>query len=163
MSSLEPLCVCVQSFEPKRNTKNPRNSHSALYTFAGTQQRNRCSTFRVRRNQTIYWKEGLLVTFQGGYLRSVHSKRGNWVHTHVGAIPQADMMACVGFFFFQCGVVRYQLEEEEERRHQDHLSVRHEGFLRHGVHHRPRSQPDRAVVPRSVHGSVDLGDYPPVF
>lgn len=67
--------VSVQAFEPKRNTKNPRNSHSALYTFAGTQQKNRCSTFRVRRNQTIYWKEGLLVTFQGGYLRCVHSKR----------------------------------------------------------------------------------------
>lgn len=151
------VCVCVQSFEPKRNTKNPRNSHSALYTFAGTQQKNRCSTFRVRRNQTIYWKEGLLVTFQGGYLRSVHNKRGNWVHTLTCTCaqtlmrrlrqrcrsnsPRTHMMASVGFFF-QCGIVRYQLEEEEEWRHQDHLSVRHERFLRHGVHHRPRSQPD---------------------
>lgn len=62
--------VFPQSFEPKRNTKNPRSKHSAIYTFAGTQQRNRCSTFRVRRSQTIYWKEGLLVTFEGGYLRS---------------------------------------------------------------------------------------------
>lgn len=41
-----------------------------IYSFVGTQQRNRCSTFRVRRSQTIYWKEGLLVTFDGGYLRS---------------------------------------------------------------------------------------------
>lgn len=57
---------------------------------------------------------------------------------------------------FQCGVIGYLLEEEEERRHQDHLSVRREGLLCHGLHHRPRSQPDGTVVPRSVHGSVDL-------
>ncbi|XP_029701634.1 leucine-rich repeat serine/threonine-protein kinase 1-like isoform X2 [Takifugu rubripes] len=83
----------LQSFEPKRNTKNPRNSHSALYTFAGTQQRNRCSTFRVRRNQTIYWKEGLLVTFQGGYL-SVESSDISWRRKKSGGIKiicQSDM------------------------------------------------------------------------
>lgn len=62
--------VLMQSFEPKRNTRSQCNRNSVIYSFAGTQQRNRCSTFRVRRSQTIYWKEGLLVTFDGGYLRS---------------------------------------------------------------------------------------------
>ena len=59
----------AQSFEPKRNTRAQRSRNSVIYSFTGTQQRNRCSTFRVRRSQTIYWKEGLLVTFDGGYLR----------------------------------------------------------------------------------------------
>lgn len=59
----------VQSFEPKKNTRNHRSKNSLVYNFAGNQHKNRCSTFRVRRSQTIYWKEGLLVTFDGGYLR----------------------------------------------------------------------------------------------
>ena len=59
-----------QSFETKQwGLKAPGGRASVVYSFAGGQQRNRCSTFRVRRNQTIYWKEGLLVTFGGGYLR----------------------------------------------------------------------------------------------
>ncbi|KAJ8393816.1 hypothetical protein AAFF_G00057310 [Aldrovandia affinis] len=40
-----------------------------IYGFAETQQRSHCRTFRVRRSQTIYWKEGLLVTFDWGFLR----------------------------------------------------------------------------------------------
>lgn len=56
-----------QLFETKKNTKN-RHRKVTIYSFAGN-QRNRCSTFRVKRNQTIYWQEGLLVTFDGGYLR----------------------------------------------------------------------------------------------
>ncbi|KAI4891043.1 hypothetical protein NFI96_008638 [Prochilodus magdalenae] len=59
----------LQAFESKRGTRSPRNRSAVIYSFAGSQQRNRCSTFRVRRSQTIYWKEGLLVTFDGGYLR----------------------------------------------------------------------------------------------
>lgn len=61
----------MQAFETKKNTKSHRNRGTVIYSFAGNQhqQRNRCSTFRVRRNQTIYWKEGLQVTFDGGYLR----------------------------------------------------------------------------------------------
>ncbi|XP_073683577.1 leucine-rich repeat serine/threonine-protein kinase 1-like [Garra rufa] len=61
----------VQAFETKKPTKNQRSRRTVIYSFAGNQQRNRCSTFRVRRSQTIYWKEGLLVTFDGGYLRLV--------------------------------------------------------------------------------------------
>uniref|UniRef100_H3CMJ3 non-specific serine/threonine protein kinase n=1 Tax=Tetraodon nigroviridis TaxID=99883 RepID=H3CMJ3_TETNG len=83
----------LQSFEPKRYTKNARSKPSALYTFAGTQQKNRCSTFRVRRSQTIYWKEGLLVTFDGGYL-SVESSDICWKRKKSGGIRiicQSDM------------------------------------------------------------------------
>nr|XP_046247302.1 leucine-rich repeat serine/threonine-protein kinase 1 isoform X2 [Scatophagus argus] len=75
----------LQSFEPKRNTRNQRNRNSVIYSFAGTQQRSRCSTFRVRRSQTIYWKEGLLVTFDGGYL-SVESSDVNWKRKKSGGI-----------------------------------------------------------------------------
>ncbi|XP_062246581.1 leucine-rich repeat serine/threonine-protein kinase 1 isoform X1 [Platichthys flesus] len=75
----------LQSFEPKRNTRAQRSRNSVIYSFAGTQQRNRCSTFRVRRSQTIYWKEGLLVTFDGGYL-SVESSDVNWKRKKSGGI-----------------------------------------------------------------------------
>ncbi|KAM9317959.1 leucine-rich repeat serine/threonine-protein kinase 1 [Pholidichthys leucotaenia] len=76
----------LQSFETK--TKSARNQHrrsSVIYNFAGSQQRNRCSTFRVRRSQTIYWREGLLVTFDGGYL-SVESSDVNWKKKKSGGI-----------------------------------------------------------------------------
>ncbi|TKS70402.1 Leucine-rich repeat serine/threonine-protein kinase 1 [Collichthys lucidus] len=75
----------LQSFEPKRNNRSQRSRNSVIYSFAGTQQRNRCSTFRVRRSQTIYWKEGLLVTFDGGYL-SVESSDVNWKRKKSGGI-----------------------------------------------------------------------------
>uniref|UniRef100_A0A8C2ES60 non-specific serine/threonine protein kinase n=1 Tax=Cyprinus carpio TaxID=7962 RepID=A0A8C2ES60_CYPCA len=75
----------VQAFETKKVTKNPRNHSTVIYSFAGNQQRNRCSTFRVRRSQTIYWKEGLLVTFDGGYL-SVESSDLNWKKKKSGGI-----------------------------------------------------------------------------
>ncbi|KAF0043650.1 hypothetical protein F2P81_004987 [Scophthalmus maximus] len=75
----------LQSFEPKRTTRGQRSRSSVIYSFAGTQQRNRCSTFRVRRSQTIYWKEGLLVTFDGGYL-SVESSDVNWKRKKSGGI-----------------------------------------------------------------------------
>ncbi|XP_070704804.1 leucine-rich repeat serine/threonine-protein kinase 1 [Pempheris klunzingeri] len=75
----------LQSFEPQKNTRSQRNRNSVIYSFAGTQQRNRCSTFRVRRSQTIYWKEGLLVTFDGGYL-SVESSDVNWKRKKSGGI-----------------------------------------------------------------------------
>ncbi|XP_067454140.1 leucine-rich repeat serine/threonine-protein kinase 1 isoform X1 [Thunnus thynnus] len=75
----------LQSFEPKRNTRSQCSRNSVIYSFAGTQQRNRCSTFRVRRSQTVYWKEGLLVTFDGGYL-SVESSDVNWKRKKSGGI-----------------------------------------------------------------------------
>lgn len=58
------------------------------------------------------------------------------------------------FVSLQRGVIRCQLEEEEEWRHKDHLPVRDERFLCHGLHHRPCQLSDRAVVPWSVHCSV---------
>ncbi|CAH2274383.1 leucine-rich repeat serine threonine- kinase 1 [Pelobates cultripes] len=73
----------LQLFENKKNTK-PRNRKSVVYSFTGS-QRNRCSTFRVKRNQTIYWQEGLLVTFEGGYL-SVESSDVNWKKKKSGGI-----------------------------------------------------------------------------
>ncbi|XP_067105188.1 leucine-rich repeat serine/threonine-protein kinase 1 isoform X1 [Osmerus mordax] len=75
----------LQSFEPKRNPRSGRGRNTVIYSFAGTQQRSRCSTFRVRRSQTIYWKEGLLVTFDGGYL-SVESSDVNWKRKKSGGI-----------------------------------------------------------------------------
>ncbi|XP_028999543.1 leucine-rich repeat serine/threonine-protein kinase 1 isoform X2 [Betta splendens] len=72
-------------FEPKKNTRNQHSRNSVIYSFAGIQPRNRCSTFRVRRSQTIYWKEGLLVTFDGGYL-SVESSDVNWKKKKSGGI-----------------------------------------------------------------------------
>ncbi|MGH0161716.1 UNVERIFIED_CONTAM: hypothetical protein FKN15_041666 [Acipenser sinensis] len=75
----------LQSFETKKNTKSVRNRQTIIYSFAGNQQRNRCSTFRVRRSQTIYWKEGLLVTFDGSYL-SVESSDLNWKKKKSGGI-----------------------------------------------------------------------------
>uniref|UniRef100_A0AAR2LAM3 non-specific serine/threonine protein kinase n=1 Tax=Pygocentrus nattereri TaxID=42514 RepID=A0AAR2LAM3_PYGNA len=75
----------VQAFESKRGSRSPRNRSTIIYSFAGSQQRNRCSTFRVRRSQTIYWKEGLLVTFDGGYL-SVESSDLNWKKKKSGGI-----------------------------------------------------------------------------
>uniref|UniRef100_UPI0037E88571 leucine-rich repeat serine/threonine-protein kinase 1 n=1 Tax=Semicossyphus pulcher TaxID=241346 RepID=UPI0037E88571 len=75
----------LQSFEPKRNARNKCSRSSAIHGFAGSQQRNRCSTFRVRRSKTIYWKEGLLVTFDGGYL-SVDSSDVNWKRKKSGGI-----------------------------------------------------------------------------
>uniref|UniRef100_A0A667WS42 non-specific serine/threonine protein kinase n=1 Tax=Myripristis murdjan TaxID=586833 RepID=A0A667WS42_9TELE len=75
----------LQSFETKRNTRSQCSRSSVIYSFAGAQQRNRCSTFRVRRSQTIYWKEGLLVTFDGGYL-SVESSDVNWKRKKSGGI-----------------------------------------------------------------------------
>ncbi|KAM8762163.1 leucine-rich repeat serine/threonine-protein kinase 1 [Acanthopagrus schlegelii] len=75
----------LQSFEPKKNTRSQSSRNSVIYSFAGSQQRNRCSTFRVRRSKTIYWKEGLLVTFDGGYL-SVESSVVNWKRKKSGGI-----------------------------------------------------------------------------
>ncbi|XP_029977672.1 leucine-rich repeat serine/threonine-protein kinase 1-like isoform X3 [Sphaeramia orbicularis] len=75
----------LQLFEPKRNARRTCNRNSVIYNFTGAQQRNRCSTFRVRRSQTIYWKEGLLVTFDGGYL-SVESSDVNWKRKKSGGI-----------------------------------------------------------------------------
>ncbi|XP_049321416.1 leucine-rich repeat serine/threonine-protein kinase 1 isoform X2 [Astyanax mexicanus] len=75
----------LQAFETKRGSRSPRSRNTVIYSFAGNQQRNRCSTFRVRRSQTIYWKEGLLVTFDGGYL-SVESSDLNWKKKKSGGI-----------------------------------------------------------------------------
>ncbi|XP_039215029.1 leucine-rich repeat serine/threonine-protein kinase 1 isoform X3 [Crotalus tigris] len=73
----------LQFFENKRVTKN-RNKSSVIYSFTGI-QRNRCSTFRVKRNHTIYWQEGLFVSFDGGYL-SVESSDVNWKKKKSGGI-----------------------------------------------------------------------------
>ncbi|XP_069567536.1 leucine-rich repeat serine/threonine-protein kinase 1 [Brachyistius frenatus] len=76
----------LQSLELKtKHTRIQHSRNSVIYSFAGSQQRNRCSTFRVRRSQTIYWKEGLLVTFDGGYL-SVESSDVNWKRKKSGGI-----------------------------------------------------------------------------
>ncbi|XP_062868607.1 leucine-rich repeat serine/threonine-protein kinase 1 isoform X2 [Trichomycterus rosablanca] len=75
----------LQAFETKRGVRNPRSRNTVIYSFTGNQQKNRCSTFRVRRSQTIYWKEGLLVTFEGGYL-SVESSDLNWKKKKSGGI-----------------------------------------------------------------------------
>ncbi|XP_012588205.1 PREDICTED: leucine-rich repeat serine/threonine-protein kinase 1 isoform X2 [Condylura cristata] len=73
----------LQLFENKKNTRS-RHRKVTIYSFTGN-QRNRCSTFRVKRNQTIYWQEGLLVTFDGGYL-SVESSDVNWKKKKSGGI-----------------------------------------------------------------------------
>ncbi|XP_006872218.1 PREDICTED: leucine-rich repeat serine/threonine-protein kinase 1 [Chrysochloris asiatica] len=73
----------LQLFQNKKNTRS-RNRRVTIYSFTGN-QRNRCSTFRVKRNQTIYWQEGLLVTFDGGYL-SVESSDVNWKKKKSGGI-----------------------------------------------------------------------------
>lgn len=73
----------LQLFENKKNTKS-RHRKVAIYSFTGN-QRSRCSTFRVKRNQTVYWQEGLLVTFDGGYL-SVESSDVNWKKKKSGGI-----------------------------------------------------------------------------
>uniref|UniRef100_A0A8C7ANZ7 Leucine-rich repeat serine/threonine-protein kinase 1 n=1 Tax=Neovison vison TaxID=452646 RepID=A0A8C7ANZ7_NEOVI len=73
----------LQLFENRKNTKS-RHRKVTIYSFTGS-QRNRCSTFRVKRNQTIYWQEGLLVTFDGGYL-SVESSDVNWKKKKSGGI-----------------------------------------------------------------------------
>ncbi|XP_038602280.1 leucine-rich repeat serine/threonine-protein kinase 1 isoform X2 [Tachyglossus aculeatus] len=72
----------LQLFENKKNKS--RNRKVTIYSFTGN-QRNRCSTFRVKRNQTVYWQEGLLVTFDGGYL-SVESSDVNWKKKKSGGI-----------------------------------------------------------------------------
>uniref|UniRef100_A0A452VJN2 non-specific serine/threonine protein kinase n=1 Tax=Ursus maritimus TaxID=29073 RepID=A0A452VJN2_URSMA len=73
----------LQLFENRKSTKS-RHRKVTIYSFTGS-QRNRCSTFRVKRNQTIYWQEGLLVTFDGGYL-SVESSDVNWKKKKSGGI-----------------------------------------------------------------------------
>uniref|UniRef100_A0A3Q2CNU6 non-specific serine/threonine protein kinase n=1 Tax=Cyprinodon variegatus TaxID=28743 RepID=A0A3Q2CNU6_CYPVA len=77
------MLISLTEMDLQRRSKNRRSS--LIYSFAGSQQRNRCSTFRVRRSQTIYWKEGLLVTFDGGYL-SVESSDVNWKKIKSGGI-----------------------------------------------------------------------------
>uniref|UniRef100_UPI00398E8825 leucine-rich repeat serine/threonine-protein kinase 1 n=1 Tax=Pristiophorus japonicus TaxID=55135 RepID=UPI00398E8825 len=67
----------AQLFENEKNPKRGRANRSSLYSFTRSQRRNRCSTFRVRRNQTIYWQEGLQVNYEGGCL-SVESSEVNW-------------------------------------------------------------------------------------
>uniref|UniRef100_A0A8B9NVW3 non-specific serine/threonine protein kinase n=1 Tax=Apteryx owenii TaxID=8824 RepID=A0A8B9NVW3_APTOW len=73
----------LQLFENKKNTKT-RSKKVTIYSFTGT-QRNRCSTFRVKRTHTVYWQEGLFVTFDGGYL-SVESSDVNWKKKKSGGI-----------------------------------------------------------------------------
>ncbi|XP_061669400.1 leucine-rich repeat serine/threonine-protein kinase 1 isoform X2 [Syngnathoides biaculeatus] len=74
----------LQSSEANRGARRGRTS-SAFYNFGGGGPRNRCSTFRVRRRQTVYWREGLLVTFDGGYL-SVESADVNWKEKKSGGV-----------------------------------------------------------------------------
>ncbi|XP_032906424.1 leucine-rich repeat serine/threonine-protein kinase 1 [Amblyraja radiata] len=67
----------AQLVENEKNVKRYRGSLASVYSFTGTRRRNRCSTFRVKRNQTIYWQEGLQLTYMGGCL-SVESSEMNW-------------------------------------------------------------------------------------
>uniref|UniRef100_A0A3B4B653 Uncharacterized protein n=1 Tax=Periophthalmus magnuspinnatus TaxID=409849 RepID=A0A3B4B653_9GOBI len=73
-----------QSFEPHRHAPKASSRASVMYSFAGALQRSRCSTFRVRRRQTVYWREGLLVTFHGGHL--VESAEVDWKRKKSGGI-----------------------------------------------------------------------------
>ncbi|KAJ0056500.1 hypothetical protein NL108_008347, partial [Boleophthalmus pectinirostris] len=75
----------LQSFEPHRHSPKSSSRGSVMYSFAGALQRSRCSTFRVRRRQTVYWREGLLVTFHGGHL-SVESAEVDWKRKKSGGI-----------------------------------------------------------------------------
>ncbi|XP_033847563.1 leucine-rich repeat serine/threonine-protein kinase 1 isoform X2 [Periophthalmus magnuspinnatus] len=75
----------LQSFEPHRHAPKASSRASVMYSFAGALQRSRCSTFRVRRRQTVYWREGLLVTFHGGHL-SVESAEVDWKRKKSGGI-----------------------------------------------------------------------------
>ncbi|XP_076879110.1 leucine-rich repeat serine/threonine-protein kinase 1 isoform X2 [Brachyhypopomus gauderio] len=75
----------LQAFDGKKGSRSPRCRSTVMYSFTRSQPRSRCSTFRVRRSQTIYWKEGLLVTFDGGYL-SVESSDLNWKKSKSGGI-----------------------------------------------------------------------------
>lgn len=76
------------------------------------------------------------------------------LHHHLNCENILTLRELHVFASLQRGVIRRQLEEEEEWRHKDHLSVGDEGFLCHGLHHRPRQLSDRAVVPWSVLYSV---------
>ncbi|XP_060709344.1 leucine-rich repeat serine/threonine-protein kinase 1 isoform X1 [Hemiscyllium ocellatum] len=67
----------AQLFENEKNPRRGRTNRASVYSFTRSQRRNRCSTFRVRRNQTIYWQEGLQVNYDGGFL-SVESSDVNW-------------------------------------------------------------------------------------
>ncbi|XP_078386621.1 leucine-rich repeat serine/threonine-protein kinase 1 [Cetorhinus maximus] len=67
----------AQLFENEKNPKRGRVNRTSVYSFTRSHRRNRCSTFRVRRNQTIYWQEGLQVNYDGGFL-SVESSEVNW-------------------------------------------------------------------------------------
>ncbi|XP_051896567.1 leucine-rich repeat serine/threonine-protein kinase 1 isoform X2 [Pristis pectinata] len=67
----------AQLIENEKNPKRGRGNRASVYSFTGSQRRNRCSTFRVRRNQTIYWQEGLQLNYDGGCL-SVESSEVNW-------------------------------------------------------------------------------------
>ncbi|XP_054590342.2 leucine-rich repeat serine/threonine-protein kinase 1 isoform X2 [Nothobranchius furzeri] len=73
------------SYPSIKTAKSKHHSQSAIYSFVGHEKKSRCSTFRVRRSQTIYWKEGLLVTFDGGYF-SVESSEVNWKRTKSGGM-----------------------------------------------------------------------------
>ncbi|XP_069767547.1 leucine-rich repeat serine/threonine-protein kinase 1 isoform X4 [Narcine bancroftii] len=67
----------AQLVENNKKPKASQGNRASLYSFTGSQRRNRCSTFRVRRNQTIYWQEGLQLNYEGGCL-SVESSEVNW-------------------------------------------------------------------------------------
>ncbi|GCB63678.1 hypothetical protein scyTo_0014663, partial [Scyliorhinus torazame] len=67
----------AQLFENESNPKRGTANRTSIYSFTRSHRRNRCSTFRVRRNQTIYWQEGLQVNYDGGFL-SVESSEVNW-------------------------------------------------------------------------------------
>ncbi|XP_072321953.1 leucine-rich repeat serine/threonine-protein kinase 1 [Eucyclogobius newberryi] len=75
----------LQSFEPHKKTPKAGGRGSVMYSFAGALHRSRCSTFRVRRRQTVYWREGLLVAFHGGHL-SVESADVDWKRKKSGGI-----------------------------------------------------------------------------
>ncbi|XP_061613512.1 leucine-rich repeat serine/threonine-protein kinase 1 isoform X4 [Phyllopteryx taeniolatus] len=74
----------LQSSDAKRGA-GPRRARTSFYNLGGSGPKNRCSTFRVRRRQTVYWREGLLVTFEGGYL-SVESTDVNWKKKKSGGV-----------------------------------------------------------------------------
>ncbi|XP_078283417.1 leucine-rich repeat serine/threonine-protein kinase 1 [Rhinoraja longicauda] len=67
----------AQLVDNERKVRRCGGSRASAYSFTRTRRRNRCSTFRVKRNQTIYWQEGLQLTYEGGCL-SVESSEVNW-------------------------------------------------------------------------------------
>ncbi|CAL9701299.1 unnamed protein product [Knipowitschia caucasica] len=77
------MLISLREMDLQRESS--RSRASVMYSSAGALHRSRCSTFRVQRRRTIYWREGLLVAFHGGHL-SVESAELDWKRKKSGGI-----------------------------------------------------------------------------